>query len=64
MDLTFSPGEERFRAECRAWLEAHVPGPPLPSGDTREGFTRHLAWERELFDARYAVVSWPSEYGG
>jgi alkylation response protein AidB-like acyl-CoA dehydrogenase len=64
MDLSFSPEEEVFRAECRAWLEANVPRPALPSGDTREGFTAHLAWERTLFDARYAVVSWPAEFGG
>jgi len=64
MDLTFSPDEERFRAECRAWLEANVPRPALPSGDTREGFAAHLEWERRLFAARYAVVSWPEEYGG
>src|SRR6185437_10307966 len=24
----------------------------------------HLEWERKLFDARYAVVSWPRAYGG
>ena len=64
MDLTFTPAEEQFRAECRAWLAAHVPRPALPSGDTREGFAAHLEWERTLFDARYAVVSWPREYGG
>jgi alkylation response protein AidB-like acyl-CoA dehydrogenase len=64
MDLTFSPTEEQFRAECRDWLTAHVPRPPLPSGDTREGFAAHLEWERTLFDAQYAVVSWPREYGG
>jgi len=64
MDLTFSAAEEQFRAECRDWLAAHVPRPALPSGDTREGFAAHLEWERTLFDARYAVVSWPSEYGG
>ena len=64
MDLTFSNEEEAFRAECRAWLDANVPRPPLPSGDTREGFAAHLDWERRLFDARYAVVSWPAAYGG
>ena len=40
------------------------PAEPLPSGDTREGFARHLEWERRLFDARWAVVSWPEAYGG
>lgn len=64
MDLSFTPSELEFRAEVRAWLAEHVPNPPLPSGDTREGFALHLEWERTLFDARYAVVSWPSEFGG
>ena len=64
MDLSFTAAEEQFRAECRAWLAAHVPRPALPSGDTRDGFAAHLEWERTLFDARYAVVSWPREYGG
>jgi transcriptional repressor NrdR len=27
MDLSYSPQEERFRAELRAWLEQHPPGP-------------------------------------
>jgi len=36
----------------------------LPSGDTREGFAAHLEWERALFAARWAVVSWPREHGG
>ncbi len=53
-----------FRAEVRDWLAAHVPVTPLPPVDTAEGFERHRAWERELFGARLAVVSWPAEYGG
>lgn len=64
MDLTWSAEEEAFRAEARAWLAAHVPRKPLPSGDTREGFAAHLEWERALFEARWAVVSWPARYGG
>jgi hypothetical protein len=63
MDLTLSPEDEAFRAEARAWLEANVPH-GLPSGDTKEGFELHKAWEKKLFDARFAVVSWPREYGG
>jgi alkylation response protein AidB-like acyl-CoA dehydrogenase len=63
VDLTFTDEEEAFRAEARAWLEANVPH-DLPSGDTSEGFALHLDWERKLFDARWAVVSWPTEYGG
>ena len=63
MDLAWSPEEDAFRAEARAWLEANVPH-GLPSGDTREGFALHLEWERLLFENRWAVVSWPEEFGG
>ncbi len=64
MDLTWSAAERDFRDECRTWLEEHVPSEPLPSGDTREGFGLHLAWEKLLFEARWSVVSWPEAYGG
>jgi alkylation response protein AidB-like acyl-CoA dehydrogenase len=63
MDLTWSAEEDEFRVEARVWLEANVPR-GLPSGDTREGFALHLEWERLLFENRWAVVSWPEEYGG
>jgi hypothetical protein len=64
VDLTWSDEDEAFRAEAREWLEANVPRPALPSGDTREGFGLHLEWERLLFAARWAAVSWPERYGG
>jgi len=64
IDLVDTAEEARFRTSARAWLRANVPSPPLPSGDTREGFARHVEWERRLFDARWSVVSWPERYGG
>mgnify|MGYP002633323392 CR=1 FL=1 len=64
MNLTFSPSEAAFRQECRAWLEANVPTENYASGDTREGFFQHVEWEKKLFEARWAVVSWPEGYGG
>jgi alkylation response protein AidB-like acyl-CoA dehydrogenase len=36
----------------RAWLEAN-----LPAGDARE-------WSRKMYDAGYAGLTWPEEYGG
>ncbi|MBG0817948.1 acyl-CoA dehydrogenase family protein [Planomonospora sp. ID82291] len=63
MDLDLSSAEP-FRAEVRDWLRAHVPAVPLPSLETAEGFAAHRAWERELYDARLSVVSWPARYGG
>jgi alkylation response protein AidB-like acyl-CoA dehydrogenase len=64
MDLEPSPTERAFADEARRWLEAHLPAAPLPSGDTPEGFALCRAWERQLFDAGWAVPMWPREYGG
>jgi acyl-CoA dehydrogenase len=64
VDLTFTVEQEAFRAEARAWLDAHVPRDRLASFDTREGFEQHRAWERTMADAGWSVVNWPSEYGG
>jgi len=64
MDLTFTAEQKAFRAEARAWLEAHVPVTPLPSMDTAEGFAAHRRWEHELNEGGWAMVSWPREYGG
>ncbi len=64
MDLDFSPADDAFRAEARAWLAAHVPAAPLPSLETAAGFAAHRAWEAELAADRWSVVSWPEEYGG
>jgi alkylation response protein AidB-like acyl-CoA dehydrogenase len=64
MDLTFTDEQEAFRAEARAWLEANVPGDPLASMDTEEGFEQHRQWERALHEGGWAAVAWPQEYGG
>jgi len=63
VDLTYSESEEAFREEARRWLEANVPR-DLPPLDSPEGFPLHVAWEKKLFENRWAVVSWPREYGG
>jgi alkylation response protein AidB-like acyl-CoA dehydrogenase len=64
MDLDFTPDQQAFRAEARAWLRAHVPTTPLPSLETADGFAAHRAWEAQLAADRWSVVSWPEEYGG
>jgi len=69
MDLRFTSEQEGFRADARAWLEAHAPSPssgtgPLPSLDTRDGFEAHREWERTMFRDRWSVVSWPERFGG
>ena len=64
MDLTFSAKQQAFRKDARAWLEANVPGEPLASFDTKEGFEEHREWESKLNAAGWAMVPWPVEYGG
>ncbi|MHA6763433.1 acyl-CoA dehydrogenase family protein [Streptacidiphilus sp. PAMC 29251] len=64
MDLQFSKEDQEFRAEARAWLAAHVPAQRLPSLETEAGFAAHRRWEQELQADRWAVVSWPEQYGG
>jgi alkylation response protein AidB-like acyl-CoA dehydrogenase len=64
MDLTESADLLAFRAEVRDWLAANLPREPLPSLDTEAGFAAHRDWERRMYDARLAVVTWPEQYGG
>jgi alkylation response protein AidB-like acyl-CoA dehydrogenase len=65
MDLRYTPAEQAFRAEVRAWLAAHVPAAPLPDFDsTREGFEAHRQWERTLHAGGWGMVTWPEAYGG
>ncbi len=65
MDLAFTDAQEAFRADARAWLAAHAPPPgSLSSLDTAGGFEAHRAWEQQMADDRWSVVSWPEEYGG
>jgi len=64
MDLSYTQEQQAFRAEARAWLEAHVPPAPLPSFDTAEGAKAHREWEQRLHAGGWAMVPWPREYGG
>jgi alkylation response protein AidB-like acyl-CoA dehydrogenase len=62
MDLAYSPDEERFRRELRAWLAGHPPG---PEPDEIDAWVAHgRAWQRRLYDAGWCGVHWPAAYGG
>ncbi|GAB2716377.1 acyl-CoA dehydrogenase family protein [Nocardia thraciensis] len=64
MNLDYDAATEQFRLEVREFLRTNVPATPLPSMDTQAGFEAHREWERTLAEARFSVVSWPTEYGG
>jgi len=52
VDLRDSPDEAAFREHVRAWLVDNLPAEP-----GRE-------WSRRLYDAGFAGLTWPEEYGG
>jgi alkylation response protein AidB-like acyl-CoA dehydrogenase len=63
VDFSYTPEQEAFRAELRAWLRAHVPREPVAA--TLEAEAAFLsAWQRTLYDAGWAAVQWPRDYGG
>jgi alkylation response protein AidB-like acyl-CoA dehydrogenase len=64
MDITFTPEEERFRARAREWIEASKPADPPAENDIRARREFDLAWQRKMYDAGWAGISWPKEYGG
>ncbi len=64
MKLEYTPEQEAFRAEVRAWMEAHVPKEPLVTLECREGFDQHVAWERTLASGNWGMVTWPEQFGG
>jgi alkylation response protein AidB-like acyl-CoA dehydrogenase len=65
MDLKDSPAEAEFRAKARTWLKDTLPalGGPEPHRleEKRQYWSR---WQRLLFDAGFAGLSWPREAGG
>lgn len=64
MQLEYTPRQQAFRAEVRAWMDAHAPKSPLVTLECREGYDQHVEWERTLASGNWGMVTWPEEYGG
>jgi alkylation response protein AidB-like acyl-CoA dehydrogenase len=66
VDLRFSPADEAFRAELRAWLAEAVPthGPDPGNLDWPARRAYDTAWQAALQAAGYAGLHWPAEHGG
>lgn len=67
MDLRYSEAEEAFRHELRTWLAEVLPEvgpPPADRTDVEARRAYDTAWQRMLYDAGYAGINWPREYGG
>jgi alkylation response protein AidB-like acyl-CoA dehydrogenase len=65
MDLNLSPSELKFQNEFRSWLSANVPkGWDAREQSMTERFDFLKSWQRKMYEAGWAGVSWPKEYGG
>jgi alkylation response protein AidB-like acyl-CoA dehydrogenase len=64
--LRETPEEQAFRRELRRWLEETLPTlpPEPPFEDWQAKRAYDTGWQRRLYEAGYAGVSWPKEYGG
>ena len=68
MDFNYSPEDEAFRVEFRAWLEknreyAVAAREPL-ADESEDQWEARLRWHRKLNEGGWIGVSWPREYGG
>ena len=68
MDLGLNPSELKFRDDFRAWLKVNLPAKKSHAVRTSESLTAYYQflkdWQRKLFDAGYAGIAWPKEFGG
>ncbi len=66
MDLSFSPQEEAFRQDVRAFIADAKP--KLPNIGAAESADRskeeYLAWHKLLYKKGWVAPLWPKEYGG
>ncbi len=69
MDFSFTPAQEAFRQELRAWLQANVPPTAAHLRHLRphaspEDLAFLRAWQKKVYEGGWAGISWPRAYGG
>jgi len=71
MDFEDSPEEAAFRAEARAWLDAHAKpkvkreaSDPLDERSDPAAMKRAREWQKAKADQGYARITWPKGMGG
>jgi alkylation response protein AidB-like acyl-CoA dehydrogenase len=66
VDPRYSESDERFRRELRGWLAdavaKHGPSPADSNWGERRAYDTE--WQRKLYEAGYAGINWPTEFGG
>src|SRR4051812_6228497 len=65
MDLRDTPEEAAFRAELRSWIAENLPEQQRGGRGGAQRFEEFgREWSRKLYEAGYAGLTWPTEYGG
>jgi alkylation response protein AidB-like acyl-CoA dehydrogenase len=69
MDLNLTPDEQHFRDEFRAWLADNIPKEwhmyeSRDSETSKERFDFLRDWQKKMYEAGWAGIHWPREYGG
>ncbi len=75
MNFDDTPQEAKFRAEVRAWIDANAPKElkeplersgfgTLDLGGKADPMAAGKAWQKKKYDAGWACLHWPKEYGG
>ncbi|HEY2353987.1 MAG TPA: acyl-CoA dehydrogenase family protein [Gaiellaceae bacterium] len=66
MDLRDTPEQAQFRAEVRAWIDANLPEDKRGGRGGAQRFDDPFMreWSKQLYDAGYAGLTWPKEFGG
>jgi alkylation response protein AidB-like acyl-CoA dehydrogenase len=62
MELSFGAEADEFRIKVRSWLETNVPVDRPTTPDERR--RRAMEWQEAQFNAGWAGVAWPREFGG
>ena len=69
MDLDDTQEQAAYRAQARAWLDAHKSQAPVLDGagalqDESEIIAARRAWQGKLAEGALAGVTWPKDFGG
>jgi alkylation response protein AidB-like acyl-CoA dehydrogenase len=64
MRVGFTQAEQGFRDGVADWIADNLPKSWPPEGDFPARRRADCEWQRTLFDAGYAGLAWPKEFGG
>jgi alkylation response protein AidB-like acyl-CoA dehydrogenase len=64
VDLSFGTEGDEFRSALRSWLHESLPTDLDEQVDDNTTFDRRRRWNATLYEAGYAAIDWPEEFGG